>query len=596
MTPRLLTALLVAAVAASLAAQQQPPPTFRTGTSVVRVDVTVIDRRGSPVTSLTADDFDVREDGEPQTITAFKLVEASGVPTDDLSLEIRNPEHAKAEAARDDVRVFLIFWDEYHIEEFRSALYARSGFEKIMMEAFGPTDLVGIMDQLTPTDSIRFTRDRRSLSDQIHKMKGRQRVYIPTRSFVEEEHLRLASQFGGVEVVRGDVTRTAIKAAATFLGTLKEGRKTLIVISESLGPFRYPEDRWHYLTDVMQTANDANTAIYTFDPRGLMISGRMSELLETLAYGTGGEPLRTNDIAHHFPRVVKQSSAFYLLGYAKEVAQDGKFHEIKVRVKRPGLEVRARSGYWAPRAAAVARAKEIAAESVRPPPIAQAFENLTPANARQPVDLWAGVTGANDGAPQVTVAWAPRDGVDARMAAADVVLRATSGDAVVFEGSVKPQGTTFDAKPGPLQLAFTMHDASGEIVDRVSRALAVPDPASLSLTTPAVARSRNPAELKAIMSDAQPPIFAGRDFARTDRLFLRFAAHGAAEGVTVSAKLLTSTGKPLVALPVRRNGVGGGYEIDLPLSTVARGEYVIAIEATAGDQRAEAHVAFRVVR
>ncbi len=596
MAPRLFTALVIATVAASaLTGQQQPPPTFRTGTSVVRVDVTVIDRRGSPVTSLTADDFDVREDGQPQTITAFKLVEASGAPMDDLSLEIRNPEHAKAEAARDDVRVFLIFWDEYHIEEFRSALYARTGFEKIMMKAFGPTDLVGVMDQLTPTDAIRFSRDRRALSDQIHKLKGRQRVYVPTRSFVEEEHLRLGPHYGGVEVIRGDVTRTAIKAAATFLGTLKEGRKTLIIISESLGPFRFPEDRWQYLNDVMRAANDANTAIYAFDPRGLMISGRMSELLETLAYGTGGEPLRTNDIAQHFPRVVKQSSAFYLLGYAKEMPQDGKFHEIKVRVKRPGLEVRARSGYWAPRAAVVARAKEIAAESVRPPAVAQAFESLTPANARQPIDLWAGVTGATGGAPQVTVAWTPRHGVDARMAAAEVVLRATSGGDVLFEGPVKPQGTSFDVKPGPLQLAFTMHDGTGEIVDRVTRALPVPDAAALSLTTPTVARSRNPAELKTVMSEAQPPIFAGRDFARTDRLLLRFAARGA-EAASVAARLLTGTGARLVDLPVRSNTARGGYEIDLPLSTVARGEYVIAIEASAADQRADAHVAFRVVR
>src|SRR5688572_5749234 len=122
MSARILAPFVIAAVAATLAAQQQP---IRTGTNVVRVDVTVTDRRGDPVTSLTVSDFDVFEDGEPQTITSFKLVEANGQPTDELSLEIRSPEHAASEAARDDVRLFLIYWDEYHIEEFRSSLFAR---------------------------------------------------------------------------------------------------------------------------------------------------------------------------------------------------------------------------------------------------------------------------------------------------------------------------------------------------------------------------------------------------------------------------------------------------------------------------------------
>ncbi len=89
--------------------EQQRPPTFRTGTNLVRVDVSVMDRDGKPVRSLTADDFELRENGQLQAITSFKLVDANGQPTDDLSLPIRSPQHAAAEAARDDVRVFVVF-------------------------------------------------------------------------------------------------------------------------------------------------------------------------------------------------------------------------------------------------------------------------------------------------------------------------------------------------------------------------------------------------------------------------------------------------------------------------------------------------------
>ena len=93
-------------------ADQPQLPTFRTGANLVRVDVTVLDHRGNPVPSLAPEDFLIEEDGIPQKVTSMKFVEATGQPTDDVSLPIRSREHAALEAARDDVRVFLIFWDE----------------------------------------------------------------------------------------------------------------------------------------------------------------------------------------------------------------------------------------------------------------------------------------------------------------------------------------------------------------------------------------------------------------------------------------------------------------------------------------------------
>jgi VWFA-related protein len=591
-----LVAPFVMAAAATLAAQQQPP--IRTGTNVVRVDVTVLDRRGSPVTELTADDFEVREDGQPQTITTFKLVEANGQATDDLSLPIRSPEHAAAEAARDDVRLFLIFWDEYHIEEFRSARFAREGLTRIVLDAFGPTDLVGIMDPLTPTDAIRFTRDRRELANQVHKLKGRRGVYFP-RSLVEEEHLRAPSQYGGIEVIRHQVTTSSIRAASAFLGTLKEGRKSLILISETLGPVRSSSEAMDVMSDLVRTANDSNTAIYVFDPRGLTVGrARDSGMLESIAYGSGGHSVLTNNIASGFTQVVKHASAFYLLGYAKEIAQDGKFHEIKVRLKRRGLEVRARSGYWAPRAADVAASKAAAAAAVLPPAVDAAFSALTPLRSRALAEVWTGVTPAAGGRPRVTVAWSASARDDATVSAESVTAMATLGGDVLFTGDVLPGGTSFDARPGSVELAITIRDAKGETVDRLTRTVLVPDvsAAPFAVTAPAIIRARNALELRAIGSASEPPLFAGRDFERTDRLLIRFAIHGAAGATTVNASILDRRGAKLLDLPVAADATGGGYQIDLPLGAIARGEYVIAIDARSGAEHAGAHVAFRIVR
>src|SRR5688572_14558002 len=69
-------------VAQSAAAQQPAQPTFRTGTRLIVETVTVKDKEGKPVEGLTAKDFTLTEDGDPQTITfvEFQRVEPDGAP------------------------------------------------------------------------------------------------------------------------------------------------------------------------------------------------------------------------------------------------------------------------------------------------------------------------------------------------------------------------------------------------------------------------------------------------------------------------------------------------------------------------------------
>ena len=583
----------VAAAAAQDPPRQQPP-TFRTGTNVVRVDVTVTDRKGEPVRTLTADDFEVLEDGVRQSITSFKLLEATGQPTDDFSLPIRSPEHAAAEAARDDVRVFLIFWDEYHIGEFVSSLRAREQLTRFVLEAFGPTDLVAFMDPLTTLDSIRFTRDRRALAEHVHRLRGRRGVYVPPRSVMEEVHLR---NMRDIEGLRAQITVGALKGALLHLGSLRDGRKSLIFVSESLGPLR--DQTTTVLSDLMRTANDTNTAIIAVDPRGLQVGrgGRPSDVLLSLSYGSGGEPIITNDLDGPLRRVVRQASAYYLLGYdGSNSPMDGKFHQIKVRVKRDGLEVRSRSGFWAPRVADMARAREAAAAAVLPPAVARALAELPTETVRRPADFWIGLAPGQDGVPSVTVAWTARGAVGDRVAAT-VDLEATHESKPVHSGRVEPRGVTFNAPPGTLSLTLSVRDAAGEVIDRDVRTVAIPQPAlaTLALSTPVVFRARNPVELRALSADASPPVYAGRDFQRSDRLRVRVTLYGTkSEGASVSARLLGARGASLSELQVQPAGSPGLYELDLSPSSISRGEFVIAFQAEKGTERVEAMVPIRV--
>jgi VWFA-related protein len=579
--------------------QDRQPPVFRTGTNLVRVDVSVMDKEGRPVRSLTADDFELRENGEVQAITSFKLVDATGQPTDDLSLPIRSPEHAATEAARDDVRVFLLFWDEYHIDQFGSAVRAREQLTRFVLDSFGPTDLVGLMDQLTPISSLRFSRDRRALADQIHMLRGRRGLYVPARSAVEEAHLRNAQD---VERIRSQVTASALKSAVMHLGAIRQGRKAVVFVSEGLG--RLGQDALRVVSDLIRTANDNNTAIYTVDPRGLQAGpggfmGGMSSLLAALADSTGAEPIVSNDMSASLKKIVAHASAFYLLGYSPKDGQlDGKFREIKVKVKQSGMEVRARNGYWAPRGSEVERARAIAAAAALPSPIAQAFKELTPANARRVADFWVGLSPASEGA-EVQIAWTPRQIPESRSAAAAVSVTARLGGDTLFEGRVTPEGARFKAAPGTVELDFTIQDAAGEVIDREQRDLVVPTLAetTLALTTPVLSRARNALELRAMAEEAAPRPFAGREFSRSDRVLLRVQAYGSASaGAAVTAQLLGRRGNTLAELPIRPAGQGGGYLLDLPLTSLAAGDFVVAISARTTLDSVETYVPIRVGR
>ena len=161
------------------------------------------------------------------------------------------------------MRVFLIFWDEYHIDQFESALRGREALTRFVSTAFGPTDLVALMDPLTPR--MRFGsrvtgRASRSTSEAV----GRQNVFVPTRSAIEDAQL---SRGGDIRRLRAEVSLSALKAAAVYLGSLREGRKAIIYISQGLRALG--RDEATLLGDTVRAANESNTAIYTVDPRGL---------------------------------------------------------------------------------------------------------------------------------------------------------------------------------------------------------------------------------------------------------------------------------------------------------------------------------------
>jgi hypothetical protein len=426
----------------------------------------------------------------------------------------------------------------------------------------------------------------------VHKLRGRQGVYIPARSAVEEAQMYRARD---IEMLRSQVTATALEATIAFLGSIKEGRKSILLVSQTMGRVgATPMDTQTWLAGAIRAANANNTTIYTLDPRGLDMNFRPSDVLHSLATETGGKQFSNNDPTMALREVVKNSSAFYLLGYtsAKNPA-DGKFHKIAVRVKRPDVEVRARTGYFAPSATDTEKARTKAAANEAPPEISKALEKLVDApHLSVSGDLWAGAAPGADGKPRVSVAWTSRD------AGEDTVsVRASGADGqVYFDGPLKSNRASFDAAPGALRIRRSLLEADGSTSEKQELVLDVPDfaRAPIAISTPVLFRARTPIEMRAIQSAQEPAPFAGRQFDRTDRIIVRFGVHGAAAGdATVTVALLSRIGAKLATMPLKslENGL---YEMDLPIGSIARGEYVFEIVASRGANQAKTLVSFKV--
>jgi VWFA-related protein len=143
-------------------------------------------------------------------------------------------------------------------------------------------------------------------------------------------------------------------------------------------------DNWQFFLDLLDDANRANASFYPIDPRGLvafdtpirpmfgpsltLVSDRASlksrqDAMHELAINTDGiAVMDTNDLDKGLRRISDDLTSYYLLGYySTNTKLDGRFRHIRVRVKRPGVQVRARRGYRAATAEEAARAVTAAA-------------------------------------------------------------------------------------------------------------------------------------------------------------------------------------------------------------------------------------------
>ena len=413
LSPVLRTAAALLVTAGIAAGQQPPakPPLFRGGTELVLVNLVARDKSGAFVRGLTKDDFLVLEDGRPQTIERAEFEQLDRAPASEASPppilgatrgsaapaeRSEAPQEASAPpAARNtasqkpseatgafrDRRLVVLFFDlsSMQPEELTRVVAAARTYTGQLT----PADLVAVVSLSTTWRVLQdFTADRARLDRVVGQLDpngglGFEEGSTGDADGTSDNGAAFTPDETEVNIFNTDRRLEALRALADALGGIEE-RKSVVYFSSGMSQTGL-ENRVQ-IRAVIDHAVRANVAIYAADARGLqaMVPGGEAQMasvrgnqaftgqsmsnqydrmagsqdtLTTLSEDTGGRAfLDSSDLGRVFKRVVEDTSVYYVLGYSStNTMKDGKYRHITVQVKRPGVSLEYRAGYYAPR-------------------------------------------------------------------------------------------------------------------------------------------------------------------------------------------------------------------------------------------------------
>ena len=407
----LIVEILAAALAFSpvaTVAQQQPPPppppynsaaVLRAQANVVRIDVEVTDNAGKPFKGLRADQFEITDNGKTQKISTFAYSDierlATAAPDNAapivISVDNSGPNAKPADVVTDQIRdrrLIALFFDMTSMET-DDILRAHDAAEKFLKQQITPADLVAVIVFGTRLSVLaNFTNDHKTLEKAIAQLVpgAASQLANPAYAAAENGEYDVQQDTGAAytadstefNVFNTDQKLEAIEGIANVLAGIP-GRKALVEFTG--GITQTGEENRAELRSATDAANRANVSIYSVDARGMfatppggdattsastgtsMFSGAAvyhqtdqredtRDTLATLATDTGGRSFfDLGDLSDAFPAIQQENSGYYLIGYdlPGDVKRNGSWHAVRVKVNAPGVHVRYRNGYYAPR-------------------------------------------------------------------------------------------------------------------------------------------------------------------------------------------------------------------------------------------------------
>jgi VWFA-related protein len=386
--------------------QEEPEEdVVRITSNLVQFDAVVTDKQGRPVTDLRPEDFEVYANGRKQEVTNFSFITAepgatpSAQPTPrprnaDKSAPPLPPARLKPGQVR---RTVALVVDDLGTS-FESLASVRGALKKFVDEQMQPGDLVAIMRTSAGMGALQqFTGDKRVLYSAIERVRWYPMGRAGLAAFAPMEPPGLSTSPNGgfdstdpnadLEDFRDQIFTVGTLGAINFIirgmGELP-GRKSIILFSDGLNILdpSDPTKRQRVIDGMrrlVDLANRAAVVVYAVDARGLPYLGltaadntgtrspqqvrdqltqrsnsyRESQTgLAVLADQTGGLFIHeNNDLGGAVRRVLEDQRSYYLIGFRPDdsvferVRGRLHFNSLQVRLKRPGLKVRTRSGF-----------------------------------------------------------------------------------------------------------------------------------------------------------------------------------------------------------------------------------------------------------
>jgi VWFA-related protein len=389
--------VFVLCAAAAVSGQQSVTPsptpadpavlTVRSGVDAVQIDVFVTDAEGMPVRGLTADDFQVLENGKPRPLAAFRAVE---IPIERRE-ELERPPLAEPDVLSNDGpegRVYMFVLDEVGaITECQfceaNILRTRRFVRQFIEQHFGPHDVgaVALLGRGLSTDGQDFTSNRRLLLEAVDKFSGGfHQIFggadgtgggssdgngTPQRENDPRKENRCTNngrQPFEMRTIGRSQQMSSLRDLAELTARLPGQHKAMLIFSEcfdlDVGDMvDYNGGTWGVGGDdahaAMAAATRSNLVIYPIDPTGLSVAPIPLDALmafRSVANITGGFALiNSNSFDQAFERIVRENSTYYMLGFDSAYEKtDGRYVRVQVTTKRPGLTVHSRDGYVAP--------------------------------------------------------------------------------------------------------------------------------------------------------------------------------------------------------------------------------------------------------
>ncbi len=382
---------------------QASPPTLRITVTMVQADAVVTTSDGRHVAGLQADDFEILQDGEPRKLTYFSYVAGPpplAAPPADPKLKL--PVNAPAPITSSDVRRTIALVVDDLALNFDDLVRVRTALREYIEKQMQPGDLVAVVRTAGGVAILeQFTTDHRILLEAVDLLKwhfnGRSGLIAITPDKLDApaspgrnsaETRAAARERATPQVLDYGVSLRALGALGTLeqvIGGMKNlpGRKSIVFLSDGM---RVDATITRDLDRVTDLANRSAVSLYAVDPAGLRtrvrtrdedprIVGADPTSLDRFPTLPGGLPdaedeflshegldalsTRTGGIFYHnrndIPQCIQEAASdqlgYYLLGFSPREGTFEKddtrarFHKVVIRIRRPGLKVRWKSGF-----------------------------------------------------------------------------------------------------------------------------------------------------------------------------------------------------------------------------------------------------------